>query len=338
MAFTTVMIGWDCFNGHTYGTTQFIKVGWNYHDTPGSIVGPSSSIIIPVGYRVTMYDARNGTGNSVVLTNASANLGCFGNVRQGGLRNSNWNDNVRSMLVELTLPGWYTAINYLGNVFVLNVGLLVYGRAGVGLDLRTYLQSLSIPSGYAVQFCDGSDYNSSVVTKTYTSSQPSLSGMMSSYNSLYVFSTAAQAPADKVRPVITATATIVSATAEIAQSPAAKSPAVQSPAVQAIAVSDPPVVVPVDPRIHVSVNPPTANKMYKQDLFPHSWIGTSITLPNDNNIMFSYSDCENACLNNSSCAYSVFNSSTNVCSLLQYTATLSRTKQANTTMSLKTIS
>ena len=334
---TGVIIGNDCYNGRSYGQTQNLKLGLNTNTISGA-----SSIQIPAGYRATLYTGNNKNGNSITVYSYTSDTGCFGNLDSGGRGHAYYNDNVRSVLVE-QVPIFYSTsytIIPLSFVYNYNIGYLQFPR------VTPTISSINLSPQSAVMFCNGTNYNAGDATgaiynilfnNTSTSRNVVTLPDISEYKSAYVFINN-QTPYPEIKkpsaPVVRAAA--VTGVAPFVGSAAVVVPAplqVVAPIVRQAPIADPgPTYVTVPSSV-------TNKRMNRQDAFPHSWIGNSVALPSTisrNALLQGPSDCENACLNVGSCAYSVFNTSSHQCLLYDATQpTLQTPKIPNTVMAFK---
>ena len=338
---TGVILGNDCYNGRSYGHTQNLKLGLNTNTISGA-----SSLQIPAGYRATLYTGNNKNGDSVTVYSYTPEIGCFVNIDSGGRGHGYYNDNVRSILVE-QVPIFYSKYNTIIPIAFIyngNIGYIAFPRpTNPSIDIRNLLSSINISPQSAVMFCNGAGYNLGDTTGAIynilfnnTSTARSTVNLpnLSEYNSAYVFINNQTPYPEKPKQVIH---TVVAAQV-VSVAPAAAAPAPAASQVVAPIIRQAPIVDPGP--TYVTVPSSVTNKrMNRQDAFPHSWIGNSVALPSTisrNALLQGPSDCENACLNVGSCAYSVFNTASHQCLLYDATQpTLQTPKIANTVMSFK---
>jgi hypothetical protein len=152
----------DCNFG---GTASSLPVG-NYTTAQLSARGiPNnwvSSVRVPAGYTVTLYDGDNLTGASRVLT---ADNSC--------LVNNTFNDLTSSISVAQTpasTPTLYQDCNYSGTGVSLPVGTYTTAQLSARGIPNNWVSSLRIPSGYTVALYDGDNLTgaSRVLTSDYS--------------------------------------------------------------------------------------------------------------------------------------------------------------------------
>lgn len=159
-----------------------LNVGVNYGN---GLINAASSITIDAGYEVTLYDTNS--VNSVTLNpnSPSSSLNDFGSILRvpgGNVRNSNFNDQVKRIIV-VEVPSAYAG-TYYGSAQT-----RLYGFAQTWMPLaniRILFKSIRIPQGCAVQFGNSSDYSTSTLTLTYTTDTPVVADL-TPYNSVHVY-------------------------------------------------------------------------------------------------------------------------------------------------------
>ncbi len=169
--------------GYRGSSASFQMGSHNTQQLGGAFVRTISSIQIPSGYRVVVYDGPNFTGNYRILTYSIDNFAAEGN--------GQWNDRIQSMVVESAnsnttiinnnnnIPGRpqptivnsdivmaYADVMYQGSVQPLAVGSYT-GNQLIGTPPRT-LSSIKIPPGYKVTVYDGPNFNGDYRVLTYS--------------------------------------------------------------------------------------------------------------------------------------------------------------------------